>query len=545
MDEEQINMLRPRKMHGWQDWQNENDEGQWPKQKRSFLFYFIPGLILVMILTSFTVAKKNNLNRWPDNPSAYDNTTLQPKKFGFFSAVKNFILKPDDVMIGQKQGRINILLMGIGGPGHDGPYLSDTNIILSIKPDTNEVAMISVPRDLSAKIEGYGWGKINHANAYGEMKQSGYGGEFARQTFEQTFGISIPYFVRVDFQAFIDIINTVGSVEIDIPRSFVDYSYPGPNYSYKTIRFEQGKEKMDGQRALEFARSRKGTNNEGSDFARAKRQQIVIAALKNKLLSADTYLNPLKIKKIIDSLSEHILTNIDFGQIMYLASLSRKIDDSNIKTLVLDNGPNGFLRNMIGQDGAYLLAPKSGNFDSIKLAMENIFSSSSTQYVNELSAPIQSEQLFPSAKIEIQNATWHIGIAARKKQQLENGGFGIYTIGNSEIRPLPSSTIYVLNNKVDNGFITALSREANIPVADSIPSWLANSQSPTLGITASQPQIITRTTSISFAGSIEIETTTSTVSQATSSMPDLTSGLTNKYDPNTDILIILGEDVNQ
>lgn len=517
MDKEEINLLRPRRLHGWQDpLQSE------PKIKRSFLFYFIPGLIIIFLFSSFAVAKKYTLNRWSDNPTDYDQITLQPKKIGLFGAVKNLIFRPDNVMVGQQQDRINILLLGMSGEGHDGAYLTDTNITLSIKPSTNEVAMTSIPRDLSAKIKGYDWVKINHANAYGENEKAGYGGEFARQTFEQNLGIKIPYYIRIDFQAFTEIINTIGGLEIDVQRSFVDYSYPGPDYSYQTVYFKEGKEKMDGERALIYARSRQGTNGEGSDFARAKRQQIVIAALKNKLLSAGTYLNPIKIKKIIDSLTTHISTNLDFGQIMYLANLTRNVDDNKIKTLVLDDAPDGYLRPLIGYDGAYLLTPRTGSFGQIQQAIEHIFDNTTSTPVYSLTATAQTELTFPSAKIEIQNGTWRVGLASRIKKDLEDKGFAIYAVGNSSDRPIASTSIYILNQTVESGFIDALERELRIKSTATLPNWLQTSP------TSTSSTLALTTTSLSTT-----TTTTTTTTVATT---------TNKFDPESDILIILGED---
>ncbi|MFH1291812.1 MAG: LCP family protein [bacterium] len=523
-DQPQINLLRPRKMHGW--YQEE------PKPKRSFLFYLIPGIIIVLMFSAFSLAKKHN-DSLSGNIADYDQITLQPKKTGILSSIKNFIFRQEDAMPGESKGRINILLLGVGGAGHDGPYLSDTNIIASINTETNEVAMVSVPRDLSANIEGYGWTKINHASAYGEMKKEGYGGEFARQTFEKNFGIKIPYYLSIDFKAFTEIIDAVDGIGINVEHSFVDYSYPGPNYSYQTIYFKQGPEKMGGERALTYARSRKGTNGEGSDFARAKRQQIVIAALKNKVLSADTYLNPLKIKKIIDSLSTHISTNLDFGQLMYLAGLSRKIDDKNIKTLVLSNGPDSYLKNMIGYDGAYLLVPKTGNFDQIQTAINNVFSTSTDDLIDSLSATPQTDQLFPSAKIEIQNGTWRVGLAAITQRNLEDQGFAIFTVGNSYKRPVASTTLYILNTEIEQGFIDALEREMGMEATTSLPIWLST-------LSSDELTYLTNSTTIPISTS---STTSSTIISATTT--EDTDIHQDKYDPQTDILIILGDDYGQ
>jgi LCP family protein required for cell wall assembly len=430
-----------------------------PRKTRSFLFY-LSIVILLLTFAGCALVKHYTFDKWSKNITTYDQVTLKPKKASFFQAVKNFFFQPENILQGQQIDRVNILLLGIGGPGHDGPYLSDTNIIVSLKPTTNQVAMISIPRDMSANIEGYGWGKINHANAIGENNKPGQGGEFARQTFAKNLGVEIPYYVRIDFAAFTEIIDTVGGVEIDAPNSFTDYSYPGSNYSYQTVSFEKGKQTMTGEKALIYARSRHGTNGEASDFARAKRQQLVISALKEKMLSAGTYLNPVKIEKITNSLSTHIATNLDFNQIMYLAGLAKDIDSNNTKTLVLDNSPQGFLTSLIGQDGAYLLSPVTGNYDQIKNAINNIFISTSTQ--STALAQNSPSVSYNSAKVEIQNGTWQEGLASRTKIHLEEKGFNAPTIGNCDKRPVTTTAIYLINKKTKKEIAEALAKELKV-----------------------------------------------------------------------------------
>jgi len=511
-------MLRPRRTHGWQDVKEEK-----PKAKKNpALVFFIPVLIIVLLFGSCSLAKKYTLNRWSQNPSDYDNQTLKPKS-GLFGTIKNWILSPDNVLEGQNSDRINILLLGIGGEGHDGGYLSDTNIILSVKPSTNEVAMISVPRDLSANIKGYGWMKINFAHAYGEMNNPGQGGEFALQTFQDTLGIKIPYYATVDFTAFQEIIDALGGVDIDVPRTFTDYSYPDNNYGYQTVTFTQGKETMNGARALIYARSRHGNNGEGSDFARARRQQIVIAAVKNKLMSAGTLLNPIVIKKIIDSVADNTSTNLDFGQIMFLASLAKKVDDNNIKTLVLDNANSGFLRTVIGYEGAYLLTPASGDFKEIQNAIGTIFSATTTPSLYSTVKNLASLPAAPNINIEIQNGTWESGLAAKYRRSMEDSGFIIYTIGNSNLRPIASSSIYIINKKVPAGFIDTVTRETNMAITNGLPYWMGFASSSLI-----QTDLTASTT-----------LTTSTFNSTDTSTP---ASQALNYDPNTDILIILGED---
>lgn len=438
-----------------------------PKNKKRVFFVFLIILALIAGLGIRRYAISKSFHAY------YDPVTLQPKQQSFFQSVRDFIFSSDNVLTGQQEDRINILLLGIGGPGHDGPYLSDTNIILSIKPSTNQVAMISVPRDLMAKIDGHGYRKINYADAFGEAEKAGYGGEYARQIFEKTFSMTIPYYIRVDFNAFTDIIETVGGITIDVPRTFTDYSYPGLNDSYQTISFNAGVQNMNGDQALKFARSRHGNNGEGSDFARAHRQQLVLTALKEKVMSSQTFLDPIKMQQIFASLSSHITTNLNFGQLMYLASLSK--DVSNVKTLVFDDSVNGFLKSTISEEGAYLLIPKTGDFTNMNNSINNIFANTSTPMIAapQPQQPTQSGTK-PTAKIEIQNGTWRIGLAAKTKQKMEEEGYTISSISNTSKRPVSATAIYVINPIAPAKLLVDLKNEFQIqPTSSStMPDWM-------------------------------------------------------------------------
>ena len=456
--QEPINLLEPKVLRV---------EEPKPKNKRMFCLFFI--IFPVLLLLSFIIYRQYSLAQWPNDPESYDLKTLKPKNIGILQTVKNFIIHSDNILDGQKDDRVNILLLGIGGPGHDGPYLSDTNIILSIKPSTKEVAMISIPRDLGVKIGDHGIRKINSADAFGEAQTAGEGGEYARQIFAENFGIDIPYYVRVDFKAFQEIIDEVGGVTVDVPRSFTDYEFPGPNFSYRTISYTAGLQAMTGQQALDFARSRHGNNGEGSDFARSKRQQLIISALKEKLLSFGTYTNPIHVQNILQSLSTHITTNLNFGQMMYLANLGKEANEK-LKMLVLDNSENGFLKAYIADSGAYMLTPKTGNFDNINLSIKNVFEEDLAKIAQNLST--ENKSIFPNGKIQILNGTWRAGLAAKYQQQLQEKGFSTLPAGNSPKRPITFTTIYVVNPKISSDVIGALQKEVPAKVEKDRPDWL-------------------------------------------------------------------------
>lgn len=397
------------------------------------------------------------------------STILQPKQFGFLQKIKTFFFGPDHVLKGTENDRINILLLGMGGIGHDGPYLSDTNIIASIKPSTNEVAMISIPRDLSVRIPNYGLRKINHVNAFAENEHPGQGGEYTKQFFSETFGIPIDYYVRVDFKAFQDIVDLVGGVTVDVPRDFTDYTFPGPNNSYRVVSFKAGKQTLNGEWALIYSRSRHGGNGEGSDFARARRQQQVISAFKEKLLSFGTYTNPVTVKKMIDAVAKNVQTNLEIKDIMTLASMAKNVDN-NFKTLVLDDRPGGFL---VSAAQASLI-PRTGNFTAINTAIATVFNPTSSIPALATIQPLsENTPVFSGARIEVQNGTWHAGFATRIKKRLQDIGLSVETIGNSVKRPIDTTTIYVLK-PLPNDILSLLSKELRAVSTTTLPTWLVS-----------------------------------------------------------------------
>lgn len=433
--------------------------------KRRAVFFWIFGILSVVVLFYLTQTIRS---------AGESHTTLAPKNVGLFQTVKNFIFKPEAILEGQVEDRINILLLGIGGPGHDGPYLSDTNIILSLKPSTNEVAMISVPRDLGVKINNHGWRKINHANAFGEAESPGFGGEYAKEIFEKTFQIEIPYYIRVDFTAFSEIIDKMGGITVNVPRSFTDTAYPGPNFSFRTVQFAAGVQTMNGEQALTYARSRHGNNGEGSDFARAKRQQLILEALKDKMLSIDTLGNPVKWQGIYSSLNNHITTNLNFAQLAYLGSTAK--DAGDIKSLVLDNSPGGFLVSTTGESGAFLLSPKTGDFGTINTAITQIFDQTTTTPNNIGATQISNEitNSSSSPKIEVKNGTWIPGLAARIGKKLDDQGMRVLTVGNSLKRPIEHTVIYVLS-ETDPLIVKKLSEILKAANTKTLPDWLLDS----------------------------------------------------------------------
>jgi LCP family protein required for cell wall assembly len=163
---------------------------------------------------------------------------------------------------------------------------TDTIMIGRVDLRTPKVNLISIPRDLLVDIPGYGKDRINAAYVYGEQyKEPGGGIGMLQRTIEKNFGITVDHFGLVDFQCFRTAVDSVGGVTVNVPRAILDPKYPTEDYGTKIVRFEPGLQLMDGERALEYARTRSADN----DFQRIQRQQMIISAMRDQILQLRTF----------------------------------------------------------------------------------------------------------------------------------------------------------------------------------------------------------------------------------------------------------------
>jgi LCP family protein required for cell wall assembly len=261
--------------------------------------------------------------------------------------------------------RINILLLGYGGPGHEGPYLSDSIMMVSVQPAAKEAIMVSLPRDLYVRIpalpkNGYLAGKLNSAYAIGvdhrnypnvrpEWKTATGGGDLAAATVAQLTGQRIDYWIGVDFKAFRDLVNAVGGIHVNVPAVLDDPYYPrGETAGRMHIHFKAGWQDMNGEEALEYARSRETT----SDFDRSKRQQLIMLAVRQRVFS----LNAVpKLFSLMSALQDNVRTNLRLQDMRQLADLAGQIKDSDVRRVAIDT--TNFLRSGYSRDRQYILEP--------------------------------------------------------------------------------------------------------------------------------------------------------------------------------------------
>lgn len=309
-----------------------------------------------------------------------------------------FFITDDKPISGEEGSEIRILVMGIGGAAHDGGTLTDTLMLATIKlPDTEQgkvqVSLFSIPRDLPVDIPGVGPGKINSAYAYGEAGGKNNGPETAVQTVEKLIGQDIPYYIVLDFRGFQKIIDDLGGIKVNVESSFTDSQYPDAKSGFlPPVTFEKGLQEMDGERALQFVRSRHGTNDEGSDFARTRRQHLVLKSIKDEVKSARILTSLGLMDRLLQDLSEHLRTNIEPHVAKRIYDLTKKIEEKNIYSQSLDQ--TGLICDYIEESsGAYYVIPCSGinNYEGIRNFLKNQF----------LDGALTAEQ----PVIEIQNAS--------------------------------------------------------------------------------------------------------------------------------------------
>lgn len=416
----------------------------------------------------------------------------------FLSSLKRLVVSGDKAIAGQDDDRVNFLLLGVGGAGHDGPQLTDTIIFGSLKPSTTEVGMISVPRDLNVNLPGYGYRKINNVNAFAENQKPGSGPEATTAVIKDVLGQDVHYTVKVDFGGFEDIINDLGGIDVYVERSFTDTTYPLDDElgSVQTVSFTEGWTHMNGTTALQFARSRHGNNGEGSDFARAARQQKMLLAVKDKALSVGVLLNPAKLNRLLSTVQDNVTTNMTLWEMMRFVKYIPDIKTENIAMHVLDNR-SGLLYDA-NINGAYVLLPYEEDWSELHALADDIFTPTPNDPTFTTTAQTQPET--KNVSVEIQNGTNTTGLASETAQLLEGSGFTVDTVSNAENRETPTTIIYDLTDGEKDEELAALKDYLSAEVYMSTKGYLASDAVVPDEVLATTPgaDLVTSTADIDF-----------------------------------------------
>ncbi len=352
------------------------------------------------------------------------------------------------------ESQINVLIMGVDDRLYDpvdGPPRTDTIILATMNPEAKTAGLLSLPRDLWVEIPGYGEGKINQAYFWGESQGvSGGGAGLAMDTVEGFLEVETPYYVQVNFHTFIQLIDEIGGVKIDVPERIMVDLRKG---NVKTL--EPGVQTLPGDIALAYVRVR---NTPGGDFARAQRQQQVLLGIFERL--TDFNLMPKLINnapRLYRTISDGINTNLTLAQIAKLAQIAYGLPRENIQHLAIghDHIVEGFSYN-----GMYILSPIPEQIEYLKDELFNaqpvvanptprplvtptkvtpptateepslideIFSGDESEEEPQPTAPLPDE----GASVAVHNGSGEEGLAGKTAEYLKAHGIRITEIGTA------------------------------------------------------------------------------------------------------------------
>ena len=294
----------------------------------------------------------------------------------FFMRIAPFLYQlfwEKTIAIKKKDDAVNVLILGIGGGTHEGPELTDTIIFANIDIAKNVINLFAIPRDL--------WipqlnAKINATYALGNNKDAK-GLFLTKSVVQDIVGTQIHYVAVIDFQGFVQLVDHLGGIDVEVKKTLDDYQYPiaGKEQElcgrkeeelpilatssseleafpcrYKHIRFEKGTQHMNGEIALEYVRSRHAKGEEGTDTARSERQQQVILAMREKLLSLQILLNPVKLVGAYNIIKDHINTNADPSEYDDFIKLARKMEKASVKSYVIHYANEVFASSASGDE---------------------------------------------------------------------------------------------------------------------------------------------------------------------------------------------------
>jgi LCP family protein required for cell wall assembly len=358
------------------------------------------------------------------------------------------------LLLEQPADTVNIVLMGsdiIGGVGR-----TDSLILVSVDPDLPSISMLSIPRDLYVYVPGWQMQRINTADPHGErVGYPGGGPGLVKATIEYNLGVRVHYFARVDFEGFMNIIDTLGGVDVVVDCELHD-TFPDPDAEegVSDIDLEPGVHHLEGKLALWYARSRWNT----SDFDRGRRQQRVLRGAFAKIKQLD--LLP-KVPELWDELTQTIQTDLSLGTALWLANVLSRLDaDTGLKSRFID--------------GAVLQPWRTPEGAAVQLP------------IYERIGPLVAEALAPPdtararqgvARVEVLNGTVWPDWVVLAADRLMWEGFDVVSIGRADRTDYASTVVLDMMERTKGSPVYLLARvlrinDANILQSKSLVDFL-------------------------------------------------------------------------
>lgn len=343
-------------------------------------------------------------------------------------------------------GRVAVLLLGIDQRmTEDGPWRTDTMILLTLDPITKRGGMLSIPRDLWVEIPDYGvYDRINTAHFRGDVDNypGGGGPALAMKAVQQSFGMQVGYYVRFNFYAFVQIVDQLGCIPITVTETIDDPSYPameGPGFD--PFHIDAGDYCMTGETLLKYARTRATF---GGDFDRAARQQQVIYAIRQHVLSGDQLSTLLtQAPQIYTTLQTGVSTNFAMEQLIELARLASEIPKENICSAVVDGDYIEGMQTL--SDGSQVLIPSRDKIRQLALDISNGTGSCApgAGSAEDLAEQAAAER----ASVSVLNGTRREGLATETGDMLASMGINIISVGNADRFDYAQTIIYNYTGK--------------------------------------------------------------------------------------------------
>jgi LCP family protein required for cell wall assembly len=369
-----------------------------------------------------------------------DNMTMkesEPKKENVTKLVETEV--SDTTIQGSSDGlRTTVLLMGIDkrqGMEQERAFRTDTMMLITIDPVRNNMGMLSIPRDLWVNIPGFeSRDRINTANFKGDaFRIPGGGPSLAMETIAVNLGIQVDNYIRINFTAFESLINEIDGIEVDVPQAIEDPRYPDCCTGYDPLYIPEGLTHMDGSLALKYARTRA---TYGGDFDRAARQQQVLLAVRDKILTMKMLPKLIaRAPKLYSTLSGGYDTDLTLENIVDLMGLVREIDSKNIQSAVI-NG-DYLMNEFTTSEGAQVVLLDSQAFRKLR---EQMFYKPAPYIQSTIDINILAHDEI--ATIEIQNGSARDGIANMTSEYLEEQGFSVVSVGNADQFDYENTIIY-------------------------------------------------------------------------------------------------------
>ena len=383
-----------------------------------FLVVWMIVLLAVGALGSYQVytSVRETVANWDTTGPFQPNPTRKP---GATPVATEFAL-PD----WQGNERVNILVLGIDQRDYEqGPWRTDTMILVSVDPATKSAAMLSIPRDLWVPIPGFQESRINNAHFLGDaMSYPGGGPALAKKTVQQNLGVPVHYYVRFNFSAFEKLVDLIGGIDVMVERTIDDPQYPDENSpGYDPFHIDAGMKHMDGKTALKYARSRH--DDPLGDFGRAYRQQQVMLAIRDKVLQINALPTLLpRANEIAVTLGDAVQTDLSVQQVFELAKLGTQIDRSRIKSGYIDQTVT---LPFTTPDNDQVLIPLRDEIR--KLVRDTLLTSPPMPNASGTALPPE-----PPASIVVQNGTTQVGLAGQTANALKERGFNVVQYGNTD-----------------------------------------------------------------------------------------------------------------